>query len=80
MSCNKFYEYSDWSGEPNNSTATTDCVNVNYGGYYEVHECSMKQSFICQRAAVIPPSKNTTTPSIPGTNRPGQTQGNTSAS
>ena len=41
--------HSDWSGEPNNQTADTDCVNVNYGGYYEVKKCSDKQSFICQR-------------------------------
>ena len=43
------HDYSDWAGEPNNQTADTDCVNINYGGYYEVKKCSEKQSFICAR-------------------------------
>ena len=44
-----FSIHSEWSGEPNNQTADTDCVNINYGGYYEVNKCSIKYGFICQR-------------------------------
>lgn len=44
----------DWSGEPNNETADTDCVNINYGGYYEVNKCSLKYGFICQRPVNLP--------------------------
>ena len=44
----------EWSGEPSNATDDTDCVNVNYGGYYEVKKCSTKQAFICQRPVGLP--------------------------
>ena len=46
--------FRDWSGEPNNETADTDCVNINYGGYYEVNKCSLKYGFICQRPVNLP--------------------------
>ena len=71
------YVYRDWSGEPNNATADTDCVNINYGGYYEVKKCSDKQSFICQKAAILPPRNSTNAPTRGYPNRtPARQTGN----